>query len=223
MNTVFNKDYFKNRNGNDDKRMASFESEFNFIIKHVSRKPDAFLDVGCSTGEMIEFWKGMGLGKKLYYGMEISDHAKDVAKKNGIKFNKHLFNSKDYFSTIVFRGTIQHVDTPFLYMKKAYESLKKGGKVVFLATPNANSLYFKLWKTLPFLDYPETNYYIPSDVWLEQAMKNFGFKLVEKRYPYISSPYSNPIVDHIKFYLKLFGVNVKFPFWRNSMDLIFEK
>ena len=28
MNTVFNKDYFKNRNGNDDKRMASFESEF---------------------------------------------------------------------------------------------------------------------------------------------------------------------------------------------------
>ena len=104
MNTVFNKDYFKNRNCNDDKRMLAFESEF-----------------------------------------EISDHAKSVAKKNGVKFNKHLFNSKDYFSTIVFRGTIQHVDTPFLYMKKAYESLKKGGKVVFLATPNANSLYFKLW------------------------------------------------------------------------------
>ena len=151
MNTVFNKDYFKNRNGNDDKRMASFESEFNFVIKHIDRNPDAFLDVGCSTGEMIKFWKGMGLGKKLYYGMEISDHAKDVAKKNGIKFNKHLFNSKDYFSTIVFRGTIQHVDTPFLYMKKAYESLKKGGKVAFLATPNANSLYFSCGKLFHFL------------------------------------------------------------------------
>ena len=70
---------------------------------------------------------------------------------------------------------------------------------------------------------PTTNYYIPSDKWLINAMENIGFKLVEKRYPYLKSPYSNPIMDHIKFLLKMIGVNTKFPFWKNSMDLIFEK
>ena len=55
------------------------------------------------------------------------------------------------------------------------------------------------------------------------AMENIGFKLVEKRYPYIKSPYSNPLLDHIKFLLKILGMNTKFPFWKNSMDLIFEK
>ena len=54
-------------------------------------------------------------------------------------------------------------------------------------------------------------------------MENIGFKLVEKRYPYLKSPYSNPMVDHFKFVLKILGVNTKFPFWRNSMDLVFEK
>jgi len=46
MNTVFNKDYFKNRNCNDDKRMLAFESEFDFVIKHTGRNKGALLDVG---------------------------------------------------------------------------------------------------------------------------------------------------------------------------------
>jgi hypothetical protein len=157
------------------------------------------------------------------YGMEIAKYAKTQARKNGVKFTKDIFNSKNYFDLITYRGTIQHIDTPFLYLKKSHAALKKNGKVAFLATPNSNSIYFKLWNTLPFLDIPTTNYYIPSDRWLINAMENIGFKLIEKRYPYIKSPYSNPLLDHIKFILKVMGINVKFPFWKNSMDLIFEK
>jgi SAM-dependent methyltransferase len=157
------------------------------------------------------------------YGMEISEFAKTQAKNHGVKFSKDIFNSENFFDLIVFRGTIQHIDEPFLYMKQCHSSLKKGGKVAFLATPNTNSIYFKIWSTLPFLDYPKTNYYIPNDKWIENAMKNYGFRLIDKRYPYIRSPYSNPVKDHIMFVTKLLGFNVKFPFWRNSMDLIFEK
>lgn len=214
---VFTEEYFRNRRGNDPKRAKCFESERAFI-KSVISSGD-LLDVGCSTGEMIQAlqWDG------ACYGMEISEHARKIAMEAGIRFDKPITEAYEDFDIIIFRGTIQHVDTPFLYLKAAKKALRKGGKVVFTATPNANSIYFKLWNTLPFLDIPSTNYFIPHDKWLIQAMENFGFRLVKKRYPYLESPYANPVSDHIKFVRKLFGAEVKFPFWRNSMDLIFEK
>ena len=162
----FNKKYFDNRFLNDDKRVKSFESESQFIKNHISS--GRFLDIGCSTGEMIEAFEWDG----PCYGMETSKYAKTKARKNGVKFTKDIFNSRNYFDLITYRGTIQHIDTPFLYLKKSYTSLKKGGKIVFLATPNSNSIYFKLWNTLPFLDMPTTNYYIPSDKWLMNALDN---------------------------------------------------
>lgn len=214
---MFNEHYFKSRNLNDKKRVKSFRNEKNFVMPYLTS--GNLLDIGCSTGEMLEIfnWDGQ------MYGMEISSEAKQIAKGKGILFDRDIFNTKDFFDVIIFRGTIQHIDTPFLYLKQSYKSLKKGGKIVFLATPNANSIYFKLWGTLPFLDLPSTNYFIPHDNWFIQAMENIGFILVDKKYPYINSPYSNLLLDHLKFLLKLFGVNTKFAFWGNSMDLIFKK
>jgi len=214
---VLSEDYFKNRNLNDIKRVKSFESESVFVKSEISK--GNLLDIGCSTGEMIEVFEWDG----ECFGMEISDHAKEIAKKKGIRFDMDLFNATDFFDVIIFRGTIQHVYTPFLYLQKAFDALNPGGKVVFLATPNTNSIYFKIWNTLPFLDYPTICYFIPHDKWLIQTMENFGFKLIKKRYPYLKSPYSSFIKDHIKFVLKLFGFKLEFPFWRNSMDLIFIK
>jgi SAM-dependent methyltransferase len=209
-------DYFRDRLSNDPKRQKAYLSEKEFIHKYVSS--GKLLDVGCSTGEFVTAlnWQGD------VYGVEISEYAKEYARKVGIRFDKDLFNSTNYFDLIIMRGVIQHIDTPFLYIKKAYESLQKGGYLVFLATPNANSVYYKLWNTLPFLD-PPRNFYIPSDKGLIQALKNFGFKLIEIRYPYWASPYKSLMNDHLKFLLKLLGFNCKFPFWRNSMDLIAQK
>jgi SAM-dependent methyltransferase len=213
---VFDKSYFKDRNNTDVKRQKSFELEKKFIHKYTNN--GNLLDVGCSTGEFIKHlsWDGK------CYGMEISEHAISVAKKNGIKFNKNIHN-KDFFDVIIYRGTIQHIDTPFLYLQKSYEALKPGGKLIFLATPNANSIYFKLWKTLPFLDIPKTIFYVPSDKWLINALDNIGFNFLDIQYPYLQSPYSNVFKDHFNFILKLFGVNVKFPFWGNMVNLIVEK
>ncbi len=213
---VFNPEYFRDRVGNDIKRQKSFLSEKEFINKYICS--GKLLDVGCSTGEFLDVLKWNG----ETYGMEISEFAKSIATEKGIRFDKDLFNSKNFFDLIVFRGTIQHIDTPFLYMKKTFEALKPGGFVVFLMTPNTNSLYFKLWNSLPLL-IPEQNFYLPSDNSLKQAMENFGFSFKEIRYPYLDSAYSNPVKDHFCFLKKLFTGRGKFAFWNNSMDLIFQK
>lgn len=216
--TVFDKTYFKNRFLNDNKRVAAFNSEKEFIFEHINK--GVICDVGCSTGEMLSVFNWSG----EKYGMEISDYAKEKARQNGVSFERDIFNSKEYFDVIIFRGTIQHIDTPFLYLKEAYSALKKGGYLVFLATPNTNSLYFKLWNDLPFLDYPESNYFIPHDKWLINATQNIGFELINIRYPYLKSPYSSFVKDHVKFVMKILGFKkLKFPFWKNTMDIIMRK
>jgi len=215
-NQLYHKAYFAKRIGNDPKRAATFRSEKEFIVEYINS--GILLDVGCSTGEFLDTLKWDG----PKYGMEISDYAAAIAKEKGILFDRDLFNSQRYFDIIIFRGTIQHIDTPFLYMKKAYDALKPGGYLIFLATPNTNSIYYKLWNTLPFLDAP-INFYIPSDKTLINALKNFGFTLVKIRYPYFKSAYASPLKDHVNFVRKLFGMKIAFPFWGNSMDLIFKK
>ena len=212
-----NKDYFQKRNLNDELRIKAFNAEKSLVKKYISS--GNILDVGCSTGEMIEYYNWSG----DRYGMEIVEYAIEEAKKRGISFDKDLTNTENFFDVIIFRGTIQHVDTPFLYIKNAMKALKPNGFLIFLATPNADSIYFKIWKTLPFLDMPSVTYYIPHEKWFIQAVENYGFLLKEKRFPYLSSPYSRPVIDHIKFFLKLLGFKTSFPFWRNSMELIFQK
>lgn len=215
-NSHYDQSYFTHRMENDPKRLASFRSEKQFINQYITS--GRLLDVGCSTGEFIASlnWKGET------YGMEVSEIAIDIAQKKGIQFDKDIFNVKDFFDLIIFRGTIQHIDTPFLYLKQSYHALKPNGFVCFLATPNMNSIYYKLWNTLPFLD-PKVNFWIPSDQTLMNTMAHFGFQLIQIRYPYVHSPYASFLKDHFNFIRKCFGAHVTFAFWRNSMELIFKK
>lgn len=209
-------EYFARRLGNDLKRQAAFRREAALIKRYV--QTGRLLDVGCSTGEFIAVlnWPGEK------YGMEVSDHAIRLAQQKGIRFDRDLHNSENYFDLIIFRGTIQHVDTPLLYLKQSFRALKPGGYLIFLITPNADSICYRLFRTLPMLE-PTRNFYIPSATTLPQALTNFGFRLVLIRFPYLETPYAQPVRDHLKFLLRLLGVKTKFAFWGNALELVAQK
>lgn len=213
---LYPKSYYKTRFQNDDLRVQTFLSESDFVRSLCPT--GSILDVGCSTGEFLEAiqWDG------ARFGMEVSEYAIEIAKTNGVNFEKDLFSETDYFDLIIFRGTIQHLDRPFEYMQACQKALKPGGFVFFLATPNANSIFYKIWNTLPFLD-SERNFFIPSDIVLCDTMRNFGFSRVAIEYPYLSSVYSSPARDHLKFLAKIIGFNVNFPFWKSMMNVAFQK
>jgi len=146
-----------------------------------------------------------------------------LAEERNIDFTKNILNQKNFFDVVLFRGTIQHLNTPFMFIEQSFEALKTGGVIVFLATPNANSPYYKCFGTLPMLT-PKRNFYIPSDTGLTQALKNFGFELLDIQYPYYNSPYSNVLADHIKFILSCFlPKKFKFAFWKSTMNLVAQK
>tara|TARA_R100000234_G_C4956623_1_gene159860 strand:+ start:189 stop:878 length:690 start_codon:yes stop_codon:yes gene_type:complete len=210
--------YFSSRFSNDLKRQKSYDQEIGLIKKHV--KSGNLLDVGCSTGEFIDRlnWSGD------CYGMEINDFARSHAEDKGIRFDRNLFNSDNYFDVIIFRGVAHLLDTPFLYFQRAYKSLKPGGYLFFLATPNANSPCYKISNSLHIL-YKEQTFYVPSDIWLTNACENFGFQTIEKQFPYMSSPYRSFLKDHFLFLLLLFGIKTKhkFSFWKNMMNITLKK
>jgi SAM-dependent methyltransferase len=215
---MYSKSYFKFRSLNDDKRIKSFILEKKFILKHTTLNK-IICDVGCSTGEFLTAinWTGRK------FGMEINKFAITKAKKANIYFNNNILNKKNFFDVIVFRGTIQHIEEPFFYLKLSYKALKKGGLIFFLATPNINSLHYKIYNDLPALD-KKRNFFLPSDVIIKNIMKIYKFKLLDCQYPYFGSGYNFFLKDFIFFILKIFGFykkNVTFP--GNMMNLVFKK
>ena len=218
MKKLFDNNYFKNRLYNDPKRIKSFQIENEFLKKHISKK-EKICDIGCSTGEFLGFlnWKGE------MYGMELNTLAIKEAKKIGIRFDKDIFNKKNYFDIILLRGVIQHLDQPFRYIEYSYKSLKKDGLLIFLATPNIGSLYYRIFQNLPALD-KNKNFYLPSKKNLIDVCKIYNFRLIDYDSFYLKSGYANLPHDYINFLFKIFGFSKKenaFP--GNMMNLVFKK
>ena len=209
-------DYFNNRYSNDKKRMKQYILDKNLIFSFI--KSGRVCDVGCSTGEFIKFlnWDGE------CYGMEINDNAKKKASEF-ISFDKNIFTEKNFFDLVIFRGTIQHVDEPFSMIKNTYESLRKGGYIIFLSTPNSESLLYKLKKDLPNLNFP-LNFYIPGEKDLTNALVNYGFEVLHREFPYLETPYQNIFLDHLLFFMNVISKKFyKHAFWRNSMNIVAKK
>ncbi|MEY2702108.1 MAG: hypothetical protein RLY43_741 [Bacteroidota bacterium] len=214
---MYDESYFAHRNLNDIKRIAAYKQDSEFISRYCDID-GIVCDIGCSTGEFLEAisWSG------ARYGIEVSEYAKKIASSRAINFDMNILNQKEYFDVVIFRGTIQHLPSPFEYLNLAYESLKPGGKLFLLATPNANCLVYKIFNTLPALD-KRLNFYIPSDITLRDNLENIGFKVLNTEYPYLDSPYANYLSDHIKFIKSLVSRKVNYPFWKNMMNMVAEK
>ena len=177
------------------------------------------LDIGCSTGEFFE--AVFKQTKVNYFGIEPSNYAAKIAEAKGISMveSPEEVNEAD---CVIYRGTIQYIESPFESITKSAKALKKGGLMIFLATPNCRSMYYYLFRTLPFLE-NKYMYFIPSDANMELVLKNAGMKLRSLEYPYLKTPYARPIKDTIRFIYKLVTGKGKFAWPGSMMWIIAEK
>lgn len=200
------------------KREKMYLQEFTQLKKYFDiNKGGNVLDVGCGTGGFLSLFV---TGWKKYC-IEISDFAREISPKKGIITD---FELKDnFFDLIIFRGTIQHIPDPISKIGNVITGLKKGGVLVFLVTPNTNSIYYKLFNTLTMLG-ERYNFLLPSDIMLRQILIKFGFKVKAFEYLYRNTPYARPMRDIFSFFLKLFiRKDIKFPFYRNIMECYAQK
>ncbi|HOK40050.1 MAG TPA: class I SAM-dependent methyltransferase [bacterium] len=120
------------------------KAEYKFsLIKNFLAGKKSILEIGCSTGELLEILK-----KNNYevIGIEISEKARKICnEKNLIVYDDNFFvnNSSKKFDVIIALDVIEHLNSPDLFLKKIKNLLNTNG-IIILETPNFNSILRKL-------------------------------------------------------------------------------
>jgi len=206
--------YFNQYYKNDPKREAMYLQEHDRILKYYPHG-GSILDIGCGVGGFLDTFDD----RWIKYGIEPSDFAKDKAVKKNITILPSV-NALDFdqFDVVVFRGSLQHINFPMSALVHAHRSLKRGGLLVVLATPDIDSIVYKVFGTLPALDAPR-NWILFGHKYLSNILKRLGFENIKIIYPYWDTPYANPLLDFSKFLVSLLLGYRKFAFPGNQMEI----
>jgi 2-polyprenyl-3-methyl-5-hydroxy-6-metoxy-1,4-benzoquinol methylase len=139
------------------------------------RKTNKLLDVGCGIGYFLEVAKERGWE---VYGTEYTDRAIEICEGKGIAMKQGKLDPSNYepetFDVITSFEVLEHINNPVEEITNFNSLLRKGG-LVYLTTPNFNSLLrHRLKDRYDVITYPEhLSYYTPST--LKKLFVNHGF------------------------------------------------
>lgn len=181
---LYNNEYIRKR-GHDlfdahliraKKKTASHYLSF---LERYATKAD-LLDIGCSTGIVLKSAQERGWG---IYGIEINKDAALMARKflntdtiEIAQLCEHSFQNK-FFSAILMVDVLEHLNNPLEYMKILQNKLKPKG-ILFLLTPNVNSLSAKLMRERwPHLFLEHVCLYSPKSI--QFLLSNVKFRILK--------------------------------------------
>jgi 2-polyprenyl-3-methyl-5-hydroxy-6-metoxy-1,4-benzoquinol methylase len=139
-----------------EKNKKKFVEIFKPIVETIKKykKNVQVLDVGCSSGILLEMLKRQGFN---IYGLEPDKKAYIRAKK---KFKNKIFNCKlqDFlrtnrlkFDVIIYNHVLEHIQNPIIELKLVKKALKSNG-IFVLGLPNTSNIFFwlrkKYWESL---------------------------------------------------------------------------
>lgn len=143
----------------------------------VASKPNLF-EVGCATGFFLELAKERGWKVS---GIDLSGYAVQKAKEKGLKVSTRTFESVENdmgYDVIAMYDLIEHVKDPVGTIRKAHELLQSGGLVVF-TTPDAGSLWARVWGKKWHAFVPPQHLFYFSDKNLSEILVKNGFEILE--------------------------------------------
>lgn len=142
-NTLTTKDAIKLYKENKTNRwkVSSFEEDKTIelieIVKPLVKKGNNILDIGCNTGELLDFYKKVPCKT---YGIEPSKKGRIVCNNKGHSVYNNFNNlpADLRFDVIFAFDVVEHLYSFDVFLRKCHQFLKQKGKLVIL-TGNINS------------------------------------------------------------------------------------
>lgn len=166
---ILDKIYFAVRN-------HSIKKKFKLITKYISS--GSILDIGCGTGEVLQYFKEMGWSTT---GVEPNNTARDIAtKKHHLSvFSEREFNKQNTssFDIITMWHVLEHVSDLDARIQGIKLLIKENG-ILVIAVPNIDSkdaeIYGKFWGAL---DVPRHLYHFNHKT-IKMLFQNYGFEII---------------------------------------------
>lgn len=148
------------------------------ILKKYIKKDYLVLDIGCNSGEFLDFAKNNGAKT---FGFEYSTNSIEICKSKGHNMLKSLSQNDFKFDVITAFDLVEHLYDTQAFFKSAYELLNENGKLIIF-TGDIESWAFKNSKgRWWYLNYPEHIVFI-SSFFYKNILKTFRVKKIYKTY-----------------------------------------
>jgi 2-polyprenyl-3-methyl-5-hydroxy-6-metoxy-1,4-benzoquinol methylase len=165
--------------GSEDREKLEYNFA-KFILKQ-AKDPKTVLDIGCGTGELLSAFLKLGLN---VWGVDKSLYALKIAGKKVNKSNlkrvdvlkEKLPFSDNSFDIVCALDLVEHLLNEDNFFREVSRILKKGG-VLFLTTPNHNSIFGFIFKN--FVKDDPTHINLNKEKYWVKKVKSFGFKIKE--------------------------------------------
>ena len=152
-----------------------------FRIAAGGMKPSKLLDVGCGSGEFLQWMQQFGW---VVNGLDLSPVAVNAARKYGLEIFEGQLKDAPYppasFDVITMWDVLEHVHDPLANLKRVAELLKCGGRFT-VTLPNPDGLDFHLFgRFWTGLDMPR-HLFVYSQKPLTGLLEKAGLKVVSSR------------------------------------------
>lgn len=205
-------------------RAAMYDVDVTFVRRFHNGKGMRIADIGCGSGDLLARFPD-ALERT---GVEIDS----VAVAEGKRFHPemHFFHALNEipeqarFDMVIFRGVIQYMPSLDQVAHFCAEHIVEKGKLIFLATPNADSLLAQVQRE----QWALFNRYDRYCFGLSQLRRLFerSFQLIGFDFPYLGTPYEKYLEDYKKV-VNMFedkdAVKQRVPFFGSMMSVAFEK
>jgi len=177
--------------------MVYKERALEILQKYVSKNAK-ILDAGCAFGDLLAL---LDENNFTTYGIDISQYALNRAKKITKaqlilgNLNKKLPYKDNFFDAVFVLDVIEHLESPYQFLLEMQRVLKKGG-ILFVQTPNINSIFERFAKEKWFAYTDQTHLYLFNRKSLRFILEKSGFTVLYNQT--ISAPF--PFV--IRFLVK---------------------
>lgn len=175
--------------------------QHNYLVAKDYFVGDAFLELGCATGEStlatLQFAKSIDVVEGSQKNIDITkkklEDLGDKAKDVEVNFYESYWEEHDYednaYSDILFFRGLEHLENPTPTLEKMHAAVKPGGRC-HIVVPNANSLHRKIGVQMGMLDEvhqlnerdKQVGHYKVYDLYLLiETLKKHNFRIVDWR------------------------------------------